>query len=130
MVSKASDDLPEPDRPVITTSASRGIATVTSWRLCSRAPETTIWSCLLTRRSVGGRRTDRSNTCSRPVALCGPLGIGSGFGPQEGAPDHPRGAVAIGRAQPFRGAKVRAPLLDRALAPRSGGGGHRPPARP
>jgi hypothetical protein len=41
-VSKASDDLPEPDKPVITTSESRGSATVTSLRLCSRAPETTI----------------------------------------------------------------------------------------
>src|SRR3569623_26367 len=38
MVSKASDDLPEPDRPVNTTSWSRGIVTSTFLRLCSRAP--------------------------------------------------------------------------------------------
>src|SRR5436190_1406409 len=44
MVSKASEDLPDPDSPVMTTSALRGIATETSRRLCSRAPETTIWS--------------------------------------------------------------------------------------
>src|SRR5690349_16483581 len=43
MVSNASVDLPDPDRPVMTTSASRGSTTVTSLRLCSRAPETTIW---------------------------------------------------------------------------------------
>src|SRR5579864_4366137 len=38
MVSKASEDLPEPDRPVNTTSWSRGMATSTFLRLCSRAP--------------------------------------------------------------------------------------------
>ena len=43
MVSKASDDLPEPDRPVITTSLSRGISTSMFLRLCSRAPLTTIF---------------------------------------------------------------------------------------
>src|SRR6185436_19254604 len=42
MVSKARDDLPEPDRPVMTTSLSRGISTSTFLRLCSRAPLTTI----------------------------------------------------------------------------------------
>src|SRR5690348_16665338 len=42
MVSKARLDLPEPDRPVITTSASRGSSREMSFRLCSRAPETTI----------------------------------------------------------------------------------------
>src|SRR6185312_4262247 len=45
----------------MTTSALRGIATVTSLRLCSRAPETTSWS-------EGGIRTDdrRANRRSRP----------------------------------------------------------------
>src|SRR5271166_750351 len=42
MVSKASDDLPDPDRPVNTTSLSRGIARSTFLRLCSRAPRTTM----------------------------------------------------------------------------------------
>src|SRR5690349_21551188 len=42
MVSKASEDLPEPERPVITTSRSRGISTSTFLRLCSRAPRTTM----------------------------------------------------------------------------------------
>src|ERR1700754_3112513 len=43
MVSNASDDFPDPDSPVMTTRASRGSSTVTSLRLCSRAPVTTIW---------------------------------------------------------------------------------------
>src|SRR5690606_29081469 len=40
MVSKASELLPEPERPVNTTSASRGISRATFLRLCSRAPRT------------------------------------------------------------------------------------------
>src|ERR1700722_6586950 len=40
MVSNASEDLPDPDRPVITVSESRGITTSTFLRLCSRAPRT------------------------------------------------------------------------------------------
>src|SRR3990172_1694612 len=38
MVSKASDDLPEPLRPVITTNRSLGITTSIFLRLCSLAP--------------------------------------------------------------------------------------------
>src|SRR4051812_23929644 len=40
MVSNASEDLPDPDRPVKTTRASRGRSRETSFRLCSRAPRT------------------------------------------------------------------------------------------
>src|SRR6476620_1754393 len=42
MVSKASEDLPEPDRPVNTASLSRGISTSMFFRLCSRAPRIVI----------------------------------------------------------------------------------------
>src|ERR1700760_1073042 len=42
MVSKASEDFPEPDRPVNTTSLSRGISTSMFLRLCSRAPRMRI----------------------------------------------------------------------------------------
>src|SRR5258707_12604724 len=42
MVSKASDDFPEPDSPVKTTSRSRGISRSTFLRLCSRAPRIVI----------------------------------------------------------------------------------------
>src|SRR5688572_21836813 len=46
MVSKARLDLPEPERPVMTTSWSRGISTSMFFRLCSRAPRTTILSVI------------------------------------------------------------------------------------
>ena len=42
MVSKASEDLPEPESPVNTTSWSRGISRSTFLRLCSRAPRIAI----------------------------------------------------------------------------------------
>src|SRR3954454_22995251 len=54
MVSKASEDLPEPDRPVNTTSLSRGISTSMFLRLCSRAP-----------RIVIARRCDPAFCCWR-----------------------------------------------------------------
>jgi hypothetical protein len=44
MVSKASDDLPEPLGPVMTTSLSRGIEQATFLRLCWRAPRTVMRS--------------------------------------------------------------------------------------
>ena len=74
MVSKANEDLPEPDRPVITTSASRGSSTVTSLRLCSRAPETTMEEAAEGMRvaiSLGPRRTSQSNarSGSSPVSV-------------------------------------------------------------
>src|ERR1017187_8731283 len=46
MVSKASEDLPEPESPVITTSLSRGMSTSTFFRLCSRAPRTEMVFCI------------------------------------------------------------------------------------
>src|SRR6476660_7177202 len=47
MVSNARDDLPEPERPVKTTSESRGREMSTFRRLCSRAPRTMRWSVTL-----------------------------------------------------------------------------------
>src|ERR1700753_319522 len=47
MVPKASEDLPEPETPVKTTRASRGMSTSMFRRLCSRAPRT------CTMRSLG-----------------------------------------------------------------------------
>src|SRR2546428_3972526 len=41
IVSKASEDLPDPESPVMTVRAFRGISTVMFLRLCSRAPRTT-----------------------------------------------------------------------------------------
>src|SRR6185503_4790733 len=40
MVSNASEDLPEPESPVMTVRALRGSATEMFLRLCSRAPRT------------------------------------------------------------------------------------------
>src|SRR5712691_7484417 len=40
MVSKASEDLPDPESPVKTVRVFRGISTVMFLRLCSRAPRT------------------------------------------------------------------------------------------
>src|SRR5437879_6926331 len=45
MVSKASEDFPEPESPVKTTSLSRGMVRSMSLRLCSRAPLITISVC-------------------------------------------------------------------------------------
>src|SRR4030081_1467057 len=44
MVSKASDALPLPDRPVMTTSLSRGSVRSMFLRLCCRAPRISILS--------------------------------------------------------------------------------------
>src|SRR3970040_2080010 len=44
MVSKAREDLPEPETPVMTTSLSRGMTTSMFLRLCSRAPRTMMAS--------------------------------------------------------------------------------------
>src|SRR5207302_3499247 len=42
MVSKASDDLPEPLSPVITVKVLRGISTEMFFKLCWRAPRTVM----------------------------------------------------------------------------------------
>src|SRR5689334_18026781 len=64
MVSKASDDLPDPDRPVMTVSESRGRVTSMPLRLCSRAPETTMAFLGGTdiECSQGNRRSHRGRT--------------------------------------------------------------------
>src|SRR5579871_3068709 len=54
MVSNASEDFPEPDSPVKTTSRSLGRSRWTSFRLCSRAPRTTMRSAT-DGRLPGGR---------------------------------------------------------------------------
>src|SRR3954468_2723006 len=65
MVSNASDDLPDPDRPVITTRLSRGSSTVTSFRLCSRAPVTTMEFWRLDIRPPYILRTRRTSSANR-----------------------------------------------------------------
>ena len=46
-MSKASEDLPDPLRPVTTVSRLRGMRTVTFRRLCSRAPATRMQSLFM-----------------------------------------------------------------------------------
>src|ERR1700730_7310155 len=48
MVSKTSDDLPEPDIPVKIIILRLGIFKLTSLRLFSRAPRISIYSCIIT----------------------------------------------------------------------------------
>src|ERR1700722_17068870 len=71
MVSKASEDLPEPDRPVITTRLSRGIATSMFLRLCSRAPRTTMDPAIHDPRS-GGSWKIRADCVLELFCLYGP----------------------------------------------------------
>src|ERR1039457_3916432 len=47
MVSNAREDLPEPLKPVMTTSLSRGMFSVRFLRLCSRAPPMRMNSLLM-----------------------------------------------------------------------------------
>src|SRR3546814_16112070 len=69
MVSKASDDLPEPDRPVITISRSRGRSRSMFFRLWVRAPRMRMGSIALGGGDLGsgggGRRRDRDRTEER-----------------------------------------------------------------
>ena len=74
MVSKASEDLPEPLSPVMTTRRSRGISTEMFLRLCSRAPMTAMRSvgrghldCVV---GEGVERTGRSPSAVRMGVRC------------------------------------------------------------
>src|SRR5262249_21173355 len=60
MVSKAREDLPEPDRPVSTTSWSRGISRSMFLRLCSRAPRIAMTRVSARRRCWSNRSFIRS----------------------------------------------------------------------
>src|SRR5690242_13365745 len=61
MVSKASEDLPEPDRPVMTISLSRGRSTSTLARLWVRAPRTRMVS-----RAMDYLGSERTTECTPP----------------------------------------------------------------
>src|SRR6266481_5319874 len=61
MVSKASEDLPEPLRPVMTVRLLRGISTSMFLRLCWRAPCTVI--CF----SIGKPKQERTDIYCHPI---------------------------------------------------------------
>src|ERR1700730_3444283 len=77
IVSKASEDLPEPESPVNTTSLSRGIVRSMFLRLCSRAPR--IFITRSSKRFSAGPCGGKScRDFSRPGADAGKI---SGAGP-------------------------------------------------
>src|SRR5260370_36442404 len=61
MVSKAREDLPDPERPVMTVRVLRGISTLIFLRLCWRAPRTTSF----VRPMIPKRSLHRSLACDR-----------------------------------------------------------------
>src|SRR5690349_15553325 len=86
MVSKAREDLPEPERPVITVKRSRGMSTFMFLRLCWRAPFTLMRSMAIAKtrhsngrifapqakRSSGARQsTDYTDCLGKICVICG-----------------------------------------------------------
>src|SRR5712692_7990372 len=69
MVSKASDDFPDPDRPVMTTRRFRGISTSMFLRLWTRAPRTAIQSCAMNSVSflLGFSNLHHNRSASRDI---------------------------------------------------------------
>src|SRR3989338_8810989 len=78
IVSKASDDFPEPESPVITVSLFRGIDTLTFLRLCMRAPFTRISSIRLITQE--NRLESDFDPRERSVAQKNVLSKGKGVG--------------------------------------------------
>src|SRR6202035_2239669 len=71
MVSNASDDLPDPDRPVITTSLCRGMSTSMFLRLWTRAPRTAIQLCAMVSAGfLPGSRNFHFITADHPPVRC------------------------------------------------------------
>src|SRR6266853_4130854 len=67
MVSKASDDLPEPLSPVITVRVLRGISTEMFFKLCWRAPRTVMLLIAMDLLNLVRK------TCAQPQYLAGNL---------------------------------------------------------
>src|SRR5260370_19465094 len=100
MVSKASDDLPEPESPVKTTSRSRGISTSMFLRLCSRAPRIAITrvSRIPTSLTFASRRRARDLSNRSFIDSFFGLAIAGAGGPE---------LRDIGRTAGFRQPKAR-----------------------
>src|SRR6185312_6903186 len=60
MVSKAREDLPEPESPVTTVRVLRGMLTLTLRRLCWRAPRTVMCVIPMQDTAVPGPLSDKS----------------------------------------------------------------------
>src|ERR671920_799103 len=63
MVSKASEDLPEPESPVMTVRRSRGISTLMSFRLCWRAPRTVMRSIAIAYKTSARATGENPEPC-------------------------------------------------------------------
>src|SRR5574338_478227 len=100
MVSKASEDLPEPESPVMTVRRLRGMATETFLRLCSRAPRTrrNSWDIAPKATRTAARGSTGSRFVRRRLAFSDPddtlLTRRAG---RALAPDQPRRAAALPR---------------------------------
>src|SRR6185369_6572631 len=72
MVSNARLDLPEPESPVTTVKRLRGNSTLTSFRLCCRAPRTVIFSIAIESQTLIDTNFAESRTlhCTRRVMGC------------------------------------------------------------
>src|SRR5690606_13778369 len=92
IVSKASEDLPEPDRPVKTMSLSRGSSTVTFLRLCSRAPRMRIVS-VDTETPRASERRECSSDPGRTHVRSEPAVSGADL--HEGFPSYRRGQLDV-----------------------------------
>src|SRR5665213_2844410 len=78
MVSKASEDLPEPETPLTTVRALCGMSTSMDLRLWVRAPRMTMWSCAAA--SFAAPRWPADSEALRPRAGVPAGGAGAGFG--------------------------------------------------
>src|SRR6267143_5501230 len=105
MVSKASDDLPEPDRPVRTISLLRGSTRSMCLRLCSAAPLMTMESTDIRdcepfpRESRRVMKSDLKGSAPRVSTRGGACAAAALLILQDGCP----GSVTAGRGRPRRG---------------------------
>src|SRR3546814_19802812 len=72
MVSKASDDLPEPDRPVITISRSRGRSRSMLFRVLVRAPRMRMVSIAIGGGDLGHVGGGRRRIAAEPESVTSP----------------------------------------------------------
>src|SRR5258708_15703268 len=109
MVSKASEDWPEAERPVNTTRRSRGSSRVTSLRLCSGAPLITI----LLEDSLGASRVYPEAPLRNPRLQEGLIQAGTACpNPNAAHDDLAARPIAVGgaRSRDGGGAEINDPL--------------------
>src|ERR1700741_1606267 len=75
MVSKASDALPEPDRPVMTVSVSGGISTSIFLRLCWSAPLMEMFFCIVAFSGARRPPLGRGKHALSPVGRTGSTAV-------------------------------------------------------